>query len=75
MAFSQSESTRQHLLLSWGVTPYEVDQRLRFEELVQMIRASLLRNGDVKPGERIVITAGSPRSMAGETNLMVIESA
>jgi pyruvate kinase len=73
VAFSQNSATRQHLLLSWGVESVAIDQRLQFDELMNRVKRTLLEQGMARRGERIIITAGSPGSAAGETNLMVVE--
>jgi pyruvate kinase len=73
IAFSQYTRTRQQLLLSWGVEPLAVDQRLPFADLLDRVRRSLRESGIARRGDRVIITAGSPSSRAGETNLMVVE--
>jgi len=74
VAFSENEFTRAQLLLSWGVQPIEIDQSLAFDKLIAKIKIGLLQCKASKKGESIIITAGSPGSRAGETNLMVIET-
>ena len=74
VAFSENEHTRAQLLLSWGVTPISIDQSLAFDKLIASIKQGLLQCKVVKKGDSIIITAGSPGSRAGETNLMVIET-
>jgi pyruvate kinase len=73
IAFSQYHSTRMHLLLSWGVESFAIDHRLPFDELLARIKARLLEEKLASRNERIIVTAGSPNSIAGETNLMVVE--
>jgi pyruvate kinase len=74
VAFSENEFTRAQLLLSWGVQPIEIDQSLTFDKLILKIKQGLLKCQTAKKGESIIITAGSPGSSAGQTNLMVIET-
>ena len=73
VAFSENQFTRAQLLLSWGVQPLEIDQSLPFDRLVVKIKQSLQTHKIAKRGDTIIITAGSPGSSAGQTNLMVIE--
>ncbi len=73
VAFSQDRTTRQQLLLSWGVETLAIDQSLQFDELISRVKRTLFEQGKARRGERIIITAGSPGSAAGETNLMTVE--
>ena len=70
VALSQSESTRRQLAISWGVHPYlsgEVDSTDRmFSLAVDVAR----KEGVVKPGDTVVITAGVPLGRSGTTNLI-----
>jgi len=73
VAFSRIPSTRTHLHLSWGVYPLSVDKKYKFVDLIAFIKRGLIRNNMAKPKENIIITAGSPHSHAGITNLMMVE--
>jgi pyruvate kinase len=73
IAFSQNHTTRQQLLLSWGVESMAIDQRLPFDKLINRVKKTLVEHKKGKRGERIIITAGSPGSAAGETNLLMVE--
>ncbi len=70
VSLSQSESTRRQLAICWGVHPYlcgEVDSTDRmFSLAVDVAR----KEGAVKPGETVVITAGVPLGKSGTTNLI-----
>jgi pyruvate kinase len=74
IALSENHSTRRHLLLSWGVQSMEINQRLPFDRLILEIKKKLTERKIARPGEKIVITAGSPGSEAGKTNLMLVET-
>ncbi len=74
VALSENYSTRKHLSLSWGVRSMEINQKLPFDRLILEIRKKLAEERMVKPGEKIIITAGSPGSEAGKTNLMMVET-
>ena len=73
VALCQSESTRRQLAISWGVKPLlsgEVDSTDRmFSLAVDVAR----KEGVVKPGETVVITAGVPLGKSGTTNLIKAE--
>ena len=70
VAVCQSEKTRRQLAISWGVHPYltgEVDSTDRlFSLAVDVAR----KEGAVKPGDTVVITAGVPIGKSGTTNLI-----
>ena len=70
VALCQNESTRRQLAISWGVKPLlsgEVDSTDRmFSLAVDVAR----KEGVVKPGETVVITAGVPLGKSGTTNLI-----
>ncbi|OUN20464.1 pyruvate kinase [Flavonifractor sp. An82] len=70
ISLSQSESTRRQLAISWGVHPVlsgEVDSTDRmFSLAVDVAR----KEGLVKPGDTVVITAGVPLGKSGTTNLI-----
>ena len=70
MALCQSESTRRQLAVSWGVHPFlsgEVDSTDRmFSLAVDVAR----KEGAIKPGDTVVITAGVPLGQSGTTNLI-----
>ena len=70
VALCQSESTRRQLAVSWGVHPFlsgEVDSTDRmFSLAVDVAR----KEGAIKPGDTVVITAGVPLGQSGTTNLI-----
>ena len=70
IALCQSESTRRQMAISWGVHPFlsgEVDSTDRmFSLAVDVAR----KEGAVKPGDTVVITAGVPLGKSGTTNLI-----
>jgi pyruvate kinase len=73
VAFSRNSITRAHLHLSWGVYPVSVDRKYKFDDLISYIKRNLIRLKMAEPRENIIITAGSPHSHAGMTNLMMVE--
>ena len=70
IAVCQSERTRRQLAISWGVQPYltgEVDSTDRlFSVAVEVAK----KEGAVKSGDTVVITAGVPIGFSGSTNLI-----
>lgn len=70
VALCRNEQVRRQLAISWGVHPYlsgDVDSTDRlFSMAVDVAR----KEGAVKPGEIVVITAGVPIGKSGTTNLI-----
>ena len=70
VALCQTEQVRRQLAISWGVHPYLsglVDSTDRlFSLAVEVAR----KEGAVKPGDTVVITAGVPIGQSGTTNLI-----
>lgn len=70
VALCQSEAVRRRLAITWGVHPYlcgEVDSTDRLFSLVVDVAK---KEGTVKDGDTVVITAGVPIGMSGTTNLI-----
>jgi pyruvate kinase len=74
VALSENHSTRKHLSLSRGVQSMKINQKLAFDRLIVEVKKKLIEERMVKSGEKIIITAGSPGSEAGKTNLMMVET-
>jgi pyruvate kinase len=73
IAFTSNDRTYKELVLSWGVQTFKIDQKLRFTEIVRKMKAIVKENGLAKAGDLVIITAGSPDSRAGQTNLVMAE--
>jgi pyruvate kinase len=65
----------QHMALEWGVTPMYVPEAADVEELWSSAIDQARRSGIVKPGDRIVITAGTAVNIPGSTNVIKVEIA
>jgi pyruvate kinase len=76
VAFSPNEVTRRRLALLWGVVPYRLELMRDADEMVQRACVSMVANGLVSPGDRIVAIFGAPVGVTGTTNsirVVVIE--
>ncbi|HWA17007.1 MAG TPA: pyruvate kinase alpha/beta domain-containing protein, partial [Gemmatimonadales bacterium] len=66
--------TWRQLALVWGtiavLTPHAND----YDTLLNYGREQVLSRGLVRPGERVVVTAGVPFDVPGTTNLLKIEA-
>ena len=65
----------QHMALEWGVTPLHVPEAADVDELWRSAIDAARRSGIVKPGDRVVITAGTAVNIPGSTNVIKVEIA
>jgi pyruvate kinase len=68
LAFTPEPLVRSQLALSWGVETFIGDEVESTDAMVLQVDRALLELGRCKPGDLIVITAGSPPGIAGGTN-------
>ena len=66
------ERVCRQLNLSWGVVPILVDECTDTDQLFDEAVEMAEKNGIVKAGELVVITAGVPLGVTGTTNLMKV---
>ncbi len=57
----------------WGVVPELADKAPDYGKMLDVARESLLDQGLVESGDRIVVTAGVPFEVSGTTNLLKVE--
>ena len=70
LAFTPDPSVRSQLALSWGVETYITPTVDHTDEMVGAVQDSMLANGRGRPGDLVVIVAGSPPSTPGSTNML-----
>ncbi|MEA4942997.1 MAG: pyruvate kinase [Propionicimonas sp.] len=76
MAFTPVPQTAQELTLCWGVQTYVVPEFVSTDVMVASVSGALTELGVVKPGDRVVVAAGNPGGLAGQTtSLRVFEVA
>jgi pyruvate kinase len=75
LAFSPDESIRRRMNLYWGVEPRSAPRLSTTDRMVAWVAAALKREGLVHPGDRIVVTAGTPIGQPGSTNFLKIHQA
>jgi len=68
IAFTPNEATRRRMALTWGVRSFLVDRKTHTDELFSQVDDVLLANGLAAPGDRVIVTAGSPPGLEGSTN-------
>lgn len=69
------EKTYHQLSLIWGVTPLMANYRYEIEDLFGHCARKALRAGLIKEGSNIVISAGVPVDVPGNTNIIRVMEA
>ncbi|KUH35977.1 MULTISPECIES: pyruvate kinase [Streptomyces] len=70
LAFTPDPATRSQLTLTWGVETFLGPHVESTDAMVAQVDEHLLEIGRCRPGDIVVITAGSPPGVAGSTNLV-----
>jgi pyruvate kinase len=70
LAFTPRPETRSQLAMSWGVETFLVDYVTSTDAMVRQVDHAILSIGRFKPGDTVVIVAGSPPGTSGSTNLI-----
>lgn len=66
-------TVQRQMNLSWGVVPIMVDEKNNTDELFDHVVDQARKNGYVKNGDLVVITAGVPLGVSGTTNLLKVQ--
>lgn len=66
------EKVWRQLSLSWGVTPVKCELKTNTDELFDHAVETSLKQGVVKKGDTVVITAGIPLGISGTTNMLKV---
>jgi len=72
LAFTPQPATRSQLALSWGVETFLVPPARHTDDMVRQVETALVDAGRCKPGDKVVIVAGSPPGTPGRTNALRI---
>ena len=70
LAFTPESSVRSQLALTWGVETFLTEYASHTDEMVLQVDEALLSIGRCRPGELVVIAAGSPPGIPGSLNAM-----
>jgi pyruvate kinase len=73
LALTDRVRTYNQLALVWGVIPILCSPEGTFEEMLACGKEEAMKRGLAVPGNRVVVTAGSPMHEAGTTNLLQVE--
>lgn len=71
-AFTPSLATLHALTLAWGIKPLQTPFIDHTDEMTAYVDRKLQEQGLARPGELVVIAAGSPPGKAGSTNLLKV---
>ena len=74
LAFTPLETTRSRLALSWGVEAFLVPRVSHTDDMVVQVDRMLLELNRCRPGELVVIVAGSPPGIPGSTNALRVHT-
>ncbi len=67
------EANQRKMNMSWGVTPFVIDEENNTDTLFAKAVAGAKAHGFVAEGDVVIITAGVPLGISGMTNLMKVE--
>lgn len=74
LALTHSDKIRNQINLVWGIQGLAIPElKSTIDESIEEIKNVLLTSGFVKKGSKIVITAGLPFSLRGQTNSVRVE--
>lgn len=74
VALSAFPAVLRKLALYWGVMPVLMEPRDNTDDMMAEAVNTAMRHGFVKPGDRVVFTAGVPVGRPGTTNMMRVET-
>ncbi|MCC9306940.1 pyruvate kinase [Kitasatospora sp. RB6PN24] len=72
IAFTPDSTTRNQLALSWGVEAYVTEQVETTDQMVLQVDQELLSMKRLGSGETVIVTAGSPPGIPGNTNMVQV---
>ena len=74
LCMTPNTTTQRRMALVWGVTPLQVEEFTTIDEMISIIIRAAHDKGLVGRGDRLVIIAGVPFGIDGQTNLIKIHS-
>ena len=69
-ALTMNDKVRRQLAICWGVTPFLTGEVSSTDRIFSLSAEVALKEGLVKSGDTVVITAGVPLGKSGSTNLI-----
>jgi pyruvate kinase len=74
MAFTNTESTRSQLALTWGTESFRVPAVETTDEMMRMVDIQLRRLPGFVDGDVVIVVAGSPPNTVGSTNMIRVHA-
>ncbi len=74
IGISPYEKTFHQLALEWGVIPMRVGHRNDLETLMTDCMEKVVERGHLRVGHKVVMTAGMPLNVPGNTNIIRVET-
>lgn len=72
IAGTTSDKASRQLNMSWGVTPIHIEEQNEIFELFEHVVEEGKRKGLLEAGDKVVITAGVPLGVPGNTNMLKV---
>jgi pyruvate kinase len=70
VAFTPEASVRSQLSLTWGVEAFLTERVKTTDDMVAQVEEKLVTSGRARPGDSVVIVAGSPPGVPGSLNTL-----
>jgi pyruvate kinase len=70
IAVTPSETTYRRLALTWGVEPILIGPVATTDRMMEETITAAAKRGNIKTGDRVILTAGVPVNVVGNTNLI-----
>lgn len=74
IALTTSELTARQMNMSWGLVPGIVEEESDTDKLIEVAIKKSVNMGLLKHGDLVVVTAGVPLGVSGNTNMMRVET-
>ena len=68
------EKVKRQLNIEWGVKSILIKSAVETDEVISVAQEESRKNGFIKPGDTVIITAGVPVGLAGSTNLIKVQT-
>ncbi|MGF7238349.1 MAG: pyruvate kinase alpha/beta domain-containing protein, partial [Frankia sp.] len=74
LAFTPVPAVRSQLALVWGVETFLVPFATSTDEMVRQVDEAMLKLDRCRPGDLVVVVAGTPPGVIGMTNTMRVHT-
>ncbi len=74
IGLTTDETTCHQMNMSWGIIPGIIEEQTNTDELIAHAIEVSMKRGLLKHGDLVVVTAGVPLGISGNTNLIKVET-